>query len=208
LHTTAPVDHDDHMPAHPPALEVDADEPEVWPITGLDARTVDVSVRDTEFDIGAVFKFGLSPGRPLLTLSYRVYGSLSDGTAGIQSPLRDLPVARWEKAARGAAERRLVDLGPYGQSVDPEDLAEIQVNEKFPELADATGGNALRRRKSLLHLAQMAAEYAEIVESGARNPAQVLGERHKVSAGTVRSWLHRARREGLALGSTHPNAVN
>ncbi|MEU3546272.1 hypothetical protein [Streptomyces longwoodensis] len=191
------------MPAHPRTVDVEAQEPEVWPVTGVDARTVEVQVSDPDHAVSVTFKFGLIPGSPLLTLGFKVWSD-----QGIRSALRDLPIPRWEKAARGAAERRLVAGGPYGQSVSVEDLAEILVREKFPELNGAAGGNALRRRNSLLHLAKMAAEYAEVVESGAKNPAQVLGDRHDVSAATVRSWLHRARREGLALGSAHPNAVS
>ncbi|MFJ4623076.1 hypothetical protein [Streptomyces sp. NPDC088812] len=190
------------MPAHTPTLDVDPQDPQAWGITGADARTVEVHVKDAGHDVFVIFKFGLIAGRPLVTLGFNVWSEW-----GIQGALSNLPITRWEKAARGAAERRLVVDGPYGQGVSPDDLAEILVNERFPELADATGGNALRRRNSLLNLAKMAAEYAEIMESGAKNPAQVLGDRYHVSAATVRSWLHRARREGLALGSAHPNAV-
>lgn len=190
------------MPAHTPALEVEPQDPQTWGITGVDAKTVEVYVKDAGHEVFAVFKFGLIPGRPLMTLGFNVWSE-----QGLQGAVSNLPISRWEKAARGAAERRLVAGGPYGQSVSPDDLAEMRVGEKFPELADATGGNALRRRNSLLHLAKMAAEYAEVVESGAKNPAQILGDRHGVSAATVRSWLHRARKEGLALGSAHPNAA-
>src|ERR1044072_992987 len=189
------------MPARTPTLEVEAQEPEIWSITGADARRVEVHVRDEEQGLFVIFEFGLVPGLPLGVLGCRVT-SLN----WIDTRLRDLPVTRWEKAARAAAERRLVAGGPYGQQVSAGDLAESLVNEKFPELAGASGGNALRRRNGLVHLAKMAHEYMEARESGAENPTAVLAERYEVSAATVRGWLHRARREGLALESSHPNA--
>lgn len=189
------------MPARTPTLDVEAQEPEIWPITGTDARKVEVHVRDAELDVFVRFEFGLIPGLPLGVLNYSV-SSLN----WIDTPLRDLPVPRWEAVARAAAERRLVAGGPYGQSVSPNDIARGLVDEKFPELIGASGGNALRRRNGLLHLAKMAAEYMEVKESGASNPAGVLAGRHGVSTATVRGWLHRARKEGLALESSHPNA--
>lgn len=190
------------MPARIAPLDVEAQEPEIWPITGTDARKVEVHVRDSEHDVFVTFEFGLAPGLPLYVLDYRV-----SSFQGIRTPLRDLPVARWERAAQAAAERRLVAGGPYGQHVDPKGLAQTIVDKKFPELAGAAKGNALRRRKALLQLAEKAAEYMQVRESGATNPAEVLAEQHGVSAATVRGWLHRARREGLALESGHPNAT-
>lgn len=189
------------MPARTPTLDVEAQEPEIWSITGADARKVEVYVRDVELDVFVRFEFGLLPGHPLGVLGYSV-----TSLYWIDTPLRDLPVARWEAAARAAAERRLVAGGPYGQGVSSNDIARGLVDEKFPELVGAKAGNALRRRNGLLHLAKMAAEYMEVKESGASNPAGVLADRYGVSAATVRGWLHRARKEGLALESAHPNA--
>ncbi|MGW3024521.1 helix-turn-helix domain-containing protein [Streptomyces sp. NPDC001221] len=189
------------MPARTPALDVDAEDPEVWPVTGVDARKVDVHVKDSELDLFVTFEFGLLPGHPLRVLSYRV-----TSIHGIEVPLRDLPILRWEKAAQAAAERRLVAGGPYGQQADRAAVAQMIVDEKFPELVGASKGNALRRRKALLQLAEQVSEYMEAKESGSSNPAQVLADRYGVSAATVRGWLHRARREGLALESAHPNA--
>lgn len=77
----------------------------------------------------------------------------------------------------------------------------------FPELNGELKGNALRRRNSLVHLAKMMAEYRRAEASGARNAAQVVADKFDVSAATVRSWLHRARREGLAHESLHANSV-
>ncbi|MDX2703172.1 helix-turn-helix domain containing protein [Streptomyces sp. PA03-6a] len=189
------------MPARTPALRVEAQDPEIWSITGVDARTVDVHVWDEDPQAFVIFKFGLVPGRPLVVLSYEVHS-----THGLEVPLKNLPAARWEKAARAAAERQLVAGGPYGQQVQPGYLAGALVDKLFPELVNATGGNELRRRNGLLHLAKMAEEYKSLEESGSSNPTQTLADKHGVSPATVRGWLHRARKEGLALESSHPNA--
>lgn len=202
LHSGCGHGKDGVMPARKPALDVEASEPTYWPIGVDGARIVDTTIRDTEIDLTATFKFGLIPGGTLLILGFSVQSE-----NGISPALRDLPYARWEKTCRGAAERALLTSGPHGQHVAPDLMAELMVDKRFPELKEATGGNALRRRKSLLHLAEMAAEYSEIQGAGISNPAEILGMRYGVSAATVRSWLHRARREGLAIGSSHPNAV-
>ena len=148
------------------------------------------------------------------TFSYAPQGQTGLGLAKIQITATDgttlhfaaLPLNRWEKRARGAAVKQLVTAEQIPLE-STEGVAARLVSTRHPELADATRGNALRRRESLLHLAKMAAEYAEATAEGAKNPAQVLGDRYGVSAATVRSWLHRARREGLTVGSTHPNAT-
>ncbi|WP_329340693.1 hypothetical protein OG252_33145 [Streptomyces sp. NBC_01352] len=188
------------MPART-QLEVEADEPEYWPIGVDGSRTIEVIVRDPDHDGTALFKFGMVP-----TLGMRIVTFTAFSNQGFKASLKDLPVSRWEKVARAAAERRLMAGGPYGQHVAPEDAARSIVNKKFPELADASGGNALRRRNGLIHLAMMFEEYKRAEETGVENPAQVLAEKHSVSAATVRGWLHRARKEGLAPESTHPNA--
>lgn len=189
------------MPARK-QLEVEADESEHWSIGVDGSRTIEVTVKDPEYDDGiAVFKFGSIPNQGMRVVTFTVFSAL-----GLKTSLKDLPVARWEKVARASAERRLMAGGPYVQHVAPEDMAEAIVNEKFPELAGAAGGNALRRRNGLVHLAVMFQEYKRAEESGVENPAQALAEKHSVTAATVRGWLHRARKEGLAPESTHPNA--
>ena len=49
--------------------------------------------------------------------------------------------------------------------------------------------------KNLLH--EVAAEYRANVKAGVRNPAGLIAERHGVSPGTARSWIHRARKQQL-----------
>lgn len=189
------------MPARTHKLEVEADESEHWSIGVDGSRTIEVIVRDPDYDGMALFKFGMIPNQGMRIVTFTAFSA-----QGLEVSVKDLPLARWEKAARAAAERRLMAGGPYVQHVAPEDLAQSVVDEKFPELAGATGGNALRRRNGLIHLAKMFEEYKRAEESGVENPAQVLAGKHSVSAATVRGWLHRARKEGLAPESAHPNA--
>lgn len=147
------------------------------------------------------FEFGMVPTQGLRVIRFTVFAQY-----GLENSVASLPIARWEKAARAAVERRLMADGPFGQHVDPRDMAEMIVNEKFPELAGAAGGNSLRRRNGLIQLATKFQEYKRAEETGVENPAQVLAEAYSVSTATVRGWLHRARKEGLAPESAHPNA--
>jgi hypothetical protein len=92
---------------------------------------------------------------------------------------------------------------PEASSTSPAGL----VDELFPELRTATGGNDLRRKRGLIRLASIAQEHAQAEADGDKNPTKLLAERHGVATPTVRSWLHRARCEGLTPGSHHPNAT-
>jgi hypothetical protein len=178
-----------------------------WPIGVDGSRITVVRVTDSSLPgLQAELRFGTVSGGALQLLRFDL-SPVVDGEEIRPTDLRAVTVSRWERAARAAAERRTLTEGPQGQHVDPEGEAELLVDRLFPTLADATGGNALRRKRSLLHLARIASEYRLAEATGAKNPAQLLAEQHGVTASTVRSWLHRARREGLAFESTHPNAA-
>ncbi|WP_225825580.1 hypothetical protein [Streptomyces naphthomycinicus] len=113
--------------------------------------------------------------------------------------LGPLPLARWERSARFQAATN--------QAESPEELALARVKALHPELGPHSHGNDRRRWSSLVGLAKAAEEYGRVAASGHANPALLLADRYSVSVGTIRSWLYRARREGLAPGSTHPNAT-
>lgn len=151
--------------------------------------------------VEATFSFTPQGSNGLVLVGVRV--SAMDGTP---LSITTLPLSRWERRARGAAAKQLLatEQNPSGNA---EEVAASLVAARYPELEDATHGNALRRRKGLLKLAKAAAEYAEATAAGAQNPAETLAERYDTSAATVRGWLHRARREGLAPASIHPNAT-
>lgn len=189
--------------ASPTGVTVSAGEPEYWPVGVDGSRRIEAEVEDGEYpDLRAYFNFGFVP-----TLAPSLIGFSVQSFASYRGSAADLPLRRWEKVARAAAEQRLIAAGPHGQHVDPASLARDVVFEKYPELKEATRGNALRRRNGLLHLAQMHAEYKNAEWSGVENPTQALADTHGVTAATVRGWLYRARREGLAPESSHPNAT-
>ncbi|MFB6889416.1 helix-turn-helix domain-containing protein [Kitasatospora sp. NPDC056327] len=195
------------MPATEAPISANADEPNYWPIGVSGARTVEVQVSDSSHvAITAFLRFGYMPEIPLQLMGIQLAPTkASEGL--MPSELRDLPLHRWERAARAAAENALLAGAPHGQAVDPACEAEALIAERFPELNGDLRGNALRRRRSLVHLAQMMSEYRLAEQMGSRNPAQQVADKFGVTAATVRSWLHRARREGLASESHHPNAV-
>ncbi|WP_326779742.1 helix-turn-helix domain-containing protein [Streptomyces longwoodensis] len=123
----------------------------------------------------------------------------AEGAALLIAGLGPLPLARWDRSARfqAATER--------GEPV--EELALARVRTLHPDLGPISRGNAQRRWSSLVGLAKAAEEYGRLAASGHSNPALLLASRYGVSTTTIRSWLHRARREGLAPTSTHPNAT-
>jgi hypothetical protein len=123
----------------------------------------------------------------------------TEGDALVVGGLGPLPLARWDRSARFRAAT---------EGAEPsEELALARVRTLHPALGPHCSGNARRRWASLVGLAKVAEEYGRIAACGVANPALLLAAQHGVPAGTVRSWLHKARREGLAPGSTHPNAT-
>ncbi|WP_333767725.1 hypothetical protein [Streptomyces sp. IBSBF 2435] len=195
------------MASAPRKIAASADTPAVWPNGVPGSRTVEVDVEDRDYAVSVVIRFGHIPGQPLEPLSIHIRGL--DGERSGLNPrvFREALLPRWEKAGRAAVEHRLVTASPTFQHVEPASLAESIVAERFPELAGPIKGNALRRRKSLLHLATVVQEYKLAESQGATNPAEVVAAAHGVATGTVRSWLTRARREDLAPASGHRNAV-
>lgn len=193
------------MPATKLSVDTAAQEPQHWPNGVPGSRTVAVELTDDDVPgATASFLFGALPDMPMELLSFGV----TRKPEGRLLVVRDLPLTRWERAARAEAERSLVTTGPHGQHVSEESTARSMVDARFPELRDASGGNALRRRNALVHLAEIAQEYKRAEAAGARNPAQIIADHHAVTSSTVRGWMHRARREGLAAESPHPNAAS
>lgn len=113
--------------------------------------------------------------------------------------LNDISFARLEDLAAQALTSHLDGTA----DLEPEAL----VMQLFPELDGALRGNALRRRRSLVFLAGVAREYTQLQVAGDSNPAQTMAEEHGVASGTVRGWLARARREGVAPASSHGNSI-
>lgn len=123
----------------------------------------------------------------------------AEGGSLLVGGLGPLPLARWDRSARFQAATQAGE--------PPEELALARVRVLHPELGPHCTGNVRRRWASLVGLARVAEEYGRIAACGVANPALLLAAQHGVPAGTVRSWIHKARREGLAPESTHANAT-
>lgn len=126
--------------------------------------------------------------------------------------VRDLPIARWEQAARshaveainarwqGDVARRLA-RSTYEEAVA---LVEPDLVEAFR--ARPGDGQLVRRYDAAVQLAKVAGLYRQLVREGVRNPAteiaRVFGG---VSDATARAWVYRARSKGYlgrATGTT------
>lgn len=105
------------------------------------------------------------------------------------SGIRDLPLARWEAAARAHV-------------VDPAVIQNLPVRTwqghegSFAAEAAATSE---RKARSLAHLAEVAEQYLAEQRLGTPDPAAAIANARGVNRSTVRSWIHRARQAGLLL---------
>ncbi|WP_251060564.1 hypothetical protein [Streptomyces sp. ISL-100] len=124
-------------------------------------------------------------------------------TAGM---LRDLPLARWESAARSHTQASLQAWEQNGlvdglgrltlralRDLKPEQLVEVIE----PGLRESTRKADVRRYYSLLHQCSVAIEYTKLRMEGVKDPAARMARNHDVQPATVRSWLHRARKSGI-----------
>lgn len=145
------------------------------------------------------------------------------------STIRDLPLARWEQAARGVVTWAIDDLHEWGDPSIADKRAEFpgqvvlqvtpqnsrtphrtdQVNELVsavaPELDDDETPGGRRRRMSLRKLANVAIDYRNELVHGRPDPAVAIATKYGVSPSTARTWIHRARNAGLlapAVGRT------
>ncbi|MFE5139282.1 hypothetical protein ACFRDV_16665 [Streptomyces fagopyri] len=189
------------MPA--PHAKVTVSPPEPAPNGPTGSRIVAATVFDDDHpDVAATFKYLAIATQPLQTIGVSVDSRAGDdpyvnATVGA-SAIREMPIARWDRTAQAAVVQQLGEATGEEPAVSAAAWAETLVSEKFPELNEPKDGHALRRRNSLLHLAEAAEEYTRIASTGERNPAGVLAARRGTTPSTVRGWLHRARREGVA----------
>lgn len=125
------------------------------------------------------------------------------------SEIRDMPLARWEQAARASLTMKYgappaANRAQSAQGGTPEDVI-ARVFELFPELRDDHTPAGRRRFKSLSRLARLAYQYMQLVAEGRGDPSAELARQLDESPATVRSWIHRARKVGLlgaAVGRT------
>jgi hypothetical protein len=122
--------------------------------------------------------------------------------------VRDLPTTKLERAARMAAEmrlgwgdqdrERLMDsYWPGGSPPDIPETARSMVRERWPDLDPEAGAGAARRWNRLVRLAEVVQEHQAARARGEKAPASVVAEARGVEPGTVRTWLHQAKTEGI-----------
>ncbi len=124
--------------------------------------------------------------------------------------VRDLPLARWEAAARAHISQKLsMTLDEHrqlwGKLAGPAEADRIltfispavRVQQLYPGLAQSSTPGDMRRYKSLLRLAEVADEYQRAQRDGVHDPAAFVARNRGEKPATVRSWLHRARKAGL-----------
>ncbi|MGW7457147.1 hypothetical protein [Streptomyces sp. NPDC054797] len=126
-------------------------------------------------------------------------------TAGL---IRDLPLARWDSAARSHTQASLQEWEESGlvdgigrptlralRDLTPAELVEVIE----PGLRESTSTSKAhsRRYSSLLHQCRVAIEYTKLRMEGVKDPASRMARDHDVQPATVRSWLHRARNSGI-----------
>lgn len=118
------------------------------------------------------------------------------------SRIRDLPLARWEAAARAHVVEKY-SLTPADVDLVMEALTPVsRVDRLYPGLRDSTGAGDKRKYKSLMHLAEIANEFTGRQLVGEPDPATSIARDRGVNPATVRSWLHRARKAGLLRPAT------
>ena len=123
--------------------------------------------------------------------------------------VRDLPLTKLARAARLAVSMalrtqdgaplsagvRMVDVAPPVEEIPA--YAEQMVRERHPDVDPAAGPGALRRWKRLTRLAEVQLEYNHAIKQGEKAPATAVAEKRGVAPGTIRTWLHGAKQEGL-----------
>jgi hypothetical protein len=124
--------------------------------------------------------------------------------------IRDLPTAKLERAARMAAEARLTrgpaaisetwkqTHVPAGDPAEVREVARTMVRERWPDLDPETGAGAARRWNRLVRLAEVVQEHQAARARGEKAPASAVAQARGVEPGTVRTWLHQAKQEGIA----------
>lgn len=183
-------------------------------------HTPDKAERTVTLDSVKIGQAWTRPGRPV-TKRFTLSG------------VRDLPLARWEQAARGVVTWAIDDLEEWGDpriaesygissdqvflEVTPghsspprqHDVDEL-VKTIDPNLEDDDTPGGRRRRTSLRKLANVAIDYRAALMNGRSDPAAAISEKYGVSPSTARSWIHRARAAGLlspAVGRTAGEGV-
>lgn len=129
--------------------------------------------------------------------------------------VRDLPTTKLERAARMVAElylgagvwdrKKLLDAyWPDGSPPDIPETARAMVRERWPDLDPEAGAGAARRWNRLVRLAEVVQEHQAARARGEKAPAGVVAKARGVEPGTIRTWLHQAKQEGITARLVPP----
>ncbi|MFF9861118.1 hypothetical protein [Streptomyces tendae] len=115
--------------------------------------------------------------------------------------LRDLPIARWERSARLAAQAaRESNLAWAWEEPDADDVvaqAERVVRVLHPDVDPTSGKAGARTWAKLTRHAQVTLQWQRGRLAGDPDPVGTVAAERGVSPATVRSWLHRAKLDGI-----------
>lgn len=196
------------MPAHESPVTVG--EPIAIP-GSADLASIDVTLFPPEHpELAFVFQYLLGPGAVRYTCGFRVEPRPdipAEKRAKVGAALvRDLPLSRWEKAARAAVQEKVEGATPWMWRVasSKQEIAERAqqiVKQMHPEIDPNAGKGAARSWNRLVRLAEVVLETEAQAAAGAKSPATVVAEKREVAPATVRSWLHQAKQEGIAAGT-------
>ncbi|MEW2083465.1 hypothetical protein [Streptomyces sp. NPDC005283] len=174
------------------------------------AATVEVTLRPTEHPtLVATFGYLIRDARVVFPCRLHI-GPAPDSPIGDWVRLgagliKDLPVARWERAARAAADAHVAGVKAWSwRAAEPGDtqlVAEDIVREMHPGIDPQSGKAAARRWNRLVRLAAVVQEHDAARARGAKSPAGEVAKIRGVEASTVRSWLSQAKQEGITAGT-------
>ncbi|MBF6047741.1 hypothetical protein GO001_21260 [Streptomyces sp. NRRL B-1677] len=195
----------------------EAPEPEAAPAITVEVRQIDEEempegsqlVTATLLPSGypeicATFEYALSPGHALFPLGFSVRPApgrpVSKSVELEMRTIRSLPLTSWEASARAHAEVELLGESisiPRERAASAQATAKALLERSYPDLDPTASKADARKYKSLLHLAEISAEYMLERLFGNVDAPAAIAKRREVNPATVRSWLHRARKAGL-----------
>ncbi|MFI9059781.1 MULTISPECIES: hypothetical protein [unclassified Streptomyces] len=172
--------------------------------------SLEVSLDPPEYpDLTVTFGFLVKPVEVLHAFAFRVeprggFSAAEQAKVGA-GLLRDMPIARWEKAARTAAVYHVEGEVPWAWKTgdDEESISRLAVeivSAMNPDLDPKAGKGAARSWNRLIRLAEVTLQAEMASSRGEKSPAAYVAEQRGVAAATVRGWLHQARQAGIAPG--------
>lgn len=174
---------------------------------GDTAMTALARVQDSDHEgLTASFGYLVEPTDKAIRIALRsIHIDASDAEPGRRltvTDVRDLPLTRWESAARARItadlQRKLSEMFDAIKSVDPKEvIADLRIKQLYPDALTAVGASAERRLDGLRRLALTSVEYQTLLADGRADPAAEIARMHQVTPSTARSWIHRARKAGF-----------